>query len=183
MRDLTFSGFLKSYVRSLSLTETNSIYRLAKEATDENPRLREPLLLYAVFTHKTDVLLRATKVPAVYSEYKSFANKFDEKGFEAALQDATSPLPEGYTKIWRSYLSKKNRPQNDNHTKALMRNKIVKLQQAKGVTNYRLYADLGLNPGNFNAWLKYGEPNKVSLATARRTVRYLENPPHTHTRT
>ena len=43
-----------------------------------------------------------------------------------------------------------------------MRNKVVKLQKAQGVSNYRLYADLRLNPGNFNAWLKHGDPNKVS---------------------
>ncbi|NCB52171.1 MAG: hypothetical protein EOM54_09860 [Clostridia bacterium] len=88
-------------------------------------------------------------------------------------------MPEEYKKVWRSYLNKKNRLQNDNHTKDLMRNKVVKLQKAKGVSNYRLYADLGLNPGNFNAWLKYGDPNKVSLDTARRTVKYLENAPQT----
>lgn len=72
-----------------------------------------------------------------------------------------------------------NRLQNDNHSKELMRNKVVKLQNAKGVSNYRLYADLGLNPGNFNAWLKHGNLNKVSLETARRTLKYLENAPQT----
>lgn len=179
MRDLTFAGFLKSYVRSLSMTETNSLYKLAEEAADKNPRLREPLLLYAVFTDKTDVLLRAVKVPALYLDYKNLTNRYDKAGFEAELQDMRSPLPDEYKKVWRSYLSKKNRLQNDNHTKDLMRNKVVKLKKAKGVSNYRLYADLGLNPGNFNAWLKYGAPNKVSLDTARRTVKYLEDAPQT----
>ncbi|NLV50690.1 MAG: transcriptional regulator [Clostridiales bacterium] len=177
MRELTFTGFLKSYVRALSAAETNSLYKLTKEAADENPRLREPLLLYAKFTDNTDVLLRAAKKTALYSEYKNLANRYDKAGFEAALQNASSPLPEEYKKVWRSYLSKKNRLQNDNHTKELMRNKVVKLQKAKGVSNYRLYADLGLNPGNFNTWLKYGDPSKVSLDTARRTVKYLENTP------
>ena len=170
MRDLSFAGFLKSYVRSLSLAETNSLYKLAKEASDENPRLCEPLLLYAVFTDKTDVLLRAAKAHTLYLDYKNLADKYDKASFTAALQDASSPLPEEYKKVWRSYLSKKNRLQNDNHTKELMRNKVVELQKAKGVSNYRLYADLGLNPGNFNAWMKYGDSNKVSLATARQTV-------------
>lgn len=179
MRDLTFAGFLKSYVRSLSTTETNSLYKLADEAADKNPRLREPLLLYAVFTDKTDVLLRAAKVPALYSDYENLTNRYDKTDFETALQDASSPLSEEYKKVWRSYLSKKNRLQNDNHSKELLRNKVVRLQKAKGVSNYRLYADLGLNPGNFNAWLKYGDPNKVSLDIARQTVKYLENPPQT----
>jgi len=177
VRDLSFAGFLKRYVRSLSLTETNSLYKLAKEAADENPRLREPLLLYAVFIDKTDVLLRAVRAHTLYSDYKNLANKYDKASFKTALQDASSPLSEEYKKVWRSYLSRKNRLQNDNHTKELMRNKIVKLQKAKGMSNYRLYADLGLNPGNLNAWMKYGDPNKVSIDTARRALKYLENAP------
>lgn len=179
MRELTFKGFLKSYVRSLSKAKTNSLYKLAKEAADENPRLREPLLLYAKFTDSTDVLLRAAQKTELYSEYKNLANRYDKAGFEAALQNASSPLPDEYKKVWKSYLSKKHQLQNDNHTKDLMRNKVVQLQKAKGVSNYRLYSDLRLNPGNFNAWLKYGDPNKVSLDTARRTVKYLENTPQT----
>jgi len=111
MRELTFTGFLKSYVRALSAAETNSLYKLTKEAADENPRLREPLLLYAKFTDNTDVLLRAAKKTALYSEYKNLANRYDKAGFEAALQNASSPLPEEYKKVWRSYLSKKNRLQ------------------------------------------------------------------------
>ena len=175
MRELTFKGFLKSYVRSLSEAETNSLYKLVKEAADKNPRLREPLFLYAKFTDSTDVLLRASKKTGLYSEYKNLADRYDKAGFEEALQNAASPLPEEYKKVWKSYLSKKNRVQSDNHTKELMRAKVVKLQKAKGVSNYRLYADLNLNPGNFNAWLKYGDPGKVSLDTARRAVKYLEN--------
>jgi len=178
MRHLSFLGFLKRYIRLISLTGTNSLYKLAKEAVEENPRLREPLLLYAKFTNKTDVLLRATKSYALYSEYTNLANTYDKEGFERALQDSSSTLPEEYKKVWRSYLSKKNRLQNDNHTKELIRNKVVKLQAAKGVSNYRLYVNLDLNPGNLNFWLKNGDPNKVSLDTARRTMYYLENIPH-----
>jgi hypothetical protein len=179
MRDLTFAGFLKSYVRSLSLTETNSLYKLAEEAAEKNPRLREPLLLYAFFTDKTDVLLRAVRVPTLHAEYKSLVDRYAKMDLEAVLRDPLSPLSEGYKKVWRSYLSKKNRVKNDNHTKELMRNQAVKLQKAKGVSNYRLYTDLELNPGNFNTWLKHGIPNKVSLATARKTVTYLRNFPQT----
>ena len=177
MRSLTFTGFLKTYVRSLSMSDTNSIYELAQEAAGKNPRLREPLLLYAVFSDKTDVLLRATKAYELYSEYNELTSRYDKAGFEAALQDDSSPLSAEYRKVWRTFISNKNRHQSDNNTKELMRTKVVKLQNIKGVSNYRLYADLRLNPGNFNSWLKYGDPNKVSLNTARRALQYLENVP------
>ena len=80
-----------------------------------------------------------------------------------------------YHKVWRSYQSRKNRGQADEHTKELMRQKVKRLQEKKGVTNYRIYTDLKLNPGNLNAWLKHGDGDKVSLETARKALRYLEN--------
>ena len=55
-----------------------------------------------------------------------------------------------------------------------MRQKVKRLQEKYGVTNYRIYTDLRLNPGNLNAWLKHGDSDKVSLDTARKTLRYVE---------
>ena len=52
MRELTFRGFLTQYVKQLAAEKTNSLYKLAAEAGSNNPRLREPLLLYAVYTQK-----------------------------------------------------------------------------------------------------------------------------------
>ena len=49
MKELTFVGFLSLYVRELSMSGTNSISKLASEAATDNYRLREPLLLYALF--------------------------------------------------------------------------------------------------------------------------------------
>ena len=48
MRELTFKGFLKQYVRELSNGKTNNIYRLVKETSEENPRLYEPLFCMQV---------------------------------------------------------------------------------------------------------------------------------------
>ena len=56
-----------------------------------------------------------------------------------------------------------------------MRQKVKRLQEKKGVTTYRIYTDLELNPGNLNAWLKHGDGAKVSLETARITLRYMES--------
>lgn len=74
-----------------------------------------------------------------------------------------------------SYLSEKNRTVTDNLTKALMWNKISRLQNEKHVTKYILYTDLKLNHGNLNAYLKHGDCSKLSLDTTRKILRYLEN--------
>lgn len=61
----------------------------------------------------------------------------------------------------------KGRGTRDDETKELMCRQILRLQAERGITNYRLYTSLRLNPGNLNAWLKHGDSRKVSLQTAR----------------
>lgn len=174
MRELTFRGFLTQYVRSLSSQDTNSLYKLAKEASETNFRLVEPLLLYALFSNKQNVLLQATKDFMLHRNYSVVLERYTVDEMTRALETQSDELSEDYLKVWRSYLSYKNRGQADDHTKELMRQKVKHLQEKNGVTNYRIYTDLRLNPGNLNAWLKHGDSDKVSLETARRTLRYVE---------
>lgn len=175
MRELTFRGFLTQYVKQLSDEKTNSLYKLAAEASSDNPRLREPLFLYAVYSQKEKVLLQATKEPKLYAEYDRMVSLYTADRMTELFEQASPLLPAEYHKVWRSYQSRKNRGQADEHTKELMRLKVKRLQEKNGVTNYRIYTDLKLNPGNLNAWLKHGDSDKVSLETARRTLRYVEN--------
>ena len=174
MRELTFRGFLTQYVKQLSAEETNSLYKLAAEASSSNPRLREPLFLYAVYTQKEKVLLQATKEPVLRAEYHRLVSLYTADAVTELFEQASPVLPFEYHKVWKSYQSRKNRAQVDDHTKELMRQKVKRLQEKNGVTNYRIYTDLKLNPGNLNAWLKHGDSDKVSLETARRTLRYVE---------
>ena len=174
MRELTFKGFLTQYVKELSYQGTNSLYKLSAEASSGNPRLREPLMLYALVAGKEDVLLMATKDAALHEHYFGLVSRYSAEQITSLLEQASPLLPEEYHKVWRSYLSRKNRLLADNHTKELMRKKVKRLQEKNGVTNYRIYTDLKLNPGNLNAWLKHGDGDKVSLNTARRALHYVE---------
>ena len=171
MRELTFLGFLTEYVRSLSKAGTTSVFALAREAAGDNPRLREPLFLYALACGKKDLLLRAAKRFGLESFYEPSLSVLGKHSIEFILQK--NLLPEGYQKVWRSYLAKKNSHCTDDETKELMRSRILRLQKEHNVTNYRLYTDLKMNPGNLNAWLKHGDGNKISLDRARDVLRYL----------
>lgn len=165
MRELTFPGFLKSYVRELSLTHSTGIRVLTKEAAERNPRLREPLYLYALFTGQIKLLQKSVCRTALAAAYEGLPD--DPTEMEKQLHTEPSRLPEAYGKVWHSYLVYKERGKRDEETKDLMRRQIVRLQAERGVSNYRLYTSLGLNPGNLNAWLKHGDGKKVSLQTAR----------------
>ena len=174
MRELTFKGFLAQYVKQLSKNNTNSLYRLADEASCDNARLKEPLFLFALYSDKQAVLLQATKDQSLFAEYQKMVSLFSADQMTQLLENNASVLPNEYHKVWRSFQSQKNRGQSDDHTKELMRLKVKRLQERCGVSNYRIYTDLNLNPGNVNAWLKHGVADKVSLDTARRTLCYVE---------
>jgi hypothetical protein len=93
---------------------------------------------------------------------------------EQALSSNDPALPAEYIKVFRSYLSVRDRKQGDDHTKALIREHIVRLQQQKGISTYRIYTDLQLNHGNMNTYIKHGDVSKVSLDMARSAMAYME---------
>ena len=92
-----------------------------------------------------------------------------------ALKENDPALSAEYRKVWRSYLAQKNRNKTDAQTKELIRQRILSMQKEKGVSNYRIYKTLGLNPGNINDWLKNGAGEKVSLAVARKAFEFMQN--------
>ena len=175
MQRLTFHGFTKRYVASLSLSGTTAIYQLVNEIVAGNLRLREPLFLYAISNGHLETLLTATKNTELYSAYTDLSRRYSYEQILDALESGSSALPEAYQKVWTSYQSVSDKPERDNRVKALMRVKIVKIQDVKGVTTYRICKELHLNNANVNAWLKNGYPNKVGLDTARAVLEYLEN--------
>lgn len=171
MRKLTFKGFLASYVKELSCAGTVNLRTLAGEAASTNFRLRAPLLLYAVVHGKTALLRKHLMENDCADELLQMLELLDASDVVDLLEQGK--LPEAYLKIWNSFLVRQNRPQNDDALKAAMREKILQLQKAKGCSNYRLYRDLKLNPGNINSWLKNGDSSKVSYQTAQRIITYM----------
>lgn len=169
MRQLTFLGFLKGYVKELSLQNTLCISKLVQECA-RNPRLREPLFLYALESGKIAPLRRALSKDPAETDLLHWCDLYSADALHKALVQEAPLLPENFHKVWRSYCSERDRNQSDNHTKSLMRARILQLQKENAFSNYRLYTELGLNPGNINAWLKHGDARKISLSAARRVL-------------
>ena len=57
--------------------------------------------------------------------------------------------------------------------KEAIRKKVLQMMQDGTCTNYRIYTDLKLNPGNVNSWLKNGDSNKASCRNAERILNYV----------
>ncbi len=175
MRELTFVGFLSRYVRELSMSGTNSISKLAREAAMYNYRLREPLLLYALFSDNSALLRSSIDNEALLEQFDAIFDQYNKAQMIQALKENDPALPAEYRKVWRSYMAQKNRKETDAQTKELIRQRILSMQKEKGVSNYRIYKALGLNPGNVNDWLKNGAGEKVSLTTARKAFEYVQS--------
>ena len=116
MRKLTFEGFLKQYVAELAGVQTASVHKLV-DCMAENPRLKEPLFLYALTFDKVDLLLRYTANSAVAAEYEQLSNRYSLEQMLLLLEKQSPELPEGYLKVWRSYCSVRDAVLADNDTK------------------------------------------------------------------
>lgn len=130
MRKLTFEGFLKQYVAELSGIQTASVHKLA-DCLSENPRLKEPLFLYALAFDKVDLLLHYTVTSAVSAEYEQLSNLYSLAQMLLLLEKQSPELPEGYLKVWRSYCSVRDAILADNDTKELIHRRALELQQKR----------------------------------------------------
>lgn len=173
MRELTFEGFLRCYVQALSMHDTLNIRVLAEEAAKENPRLREPLVLYALLYGKDHLLCRAA-VNTVFGELcAEWSKKYDRASLLEALENG-GELPREFEKVWNSYKARRDRCKFNDEKKELIRNRVLSLCEEGRISRYRIYTDLNMNPGNVNAWLKHGNADKVSLSAAKEILNYVK---------
>jgi hypothetical protein len=195
MRRLTFKGFLPKYIRQLSHHSTINIKKLVHETYTNNPRLRAPLFLYALYHGKQDALLREVKraekeemefmqsrfviplpfPPTLYEEFGDFVNKYTVDTMNEMLSSNSPELKIEYKKVWNSYKCIQNSTNNDRETKEFIRRKVQKILKDKNVSSAYVCKELNLDPGNFSAWISKGNNDRISLTSARKVLEYLDN--------
>lgn len=164
MRELTFKGYLQQQLCELSGCNSKSLYKFAKLA-ENNARLRDALCLYLNYFVEE-------KLKNQLCKRFPYLSKGCEKLHGVSPDRLNDSLSE-YRTIYENYLNQKNAKQNDDKIKALMQKRIIEVQAEKGISNYRIYKALNLNPGNVNAFLKTGDTGKVGLDTVRRMLAYV----------
>lgn len=162
MRELSFKGYLQQQLCELSNYDSKSLYKFAGLAVS-NARLKNTLCLYLNYYVSEKLKKQLCKK---YLYLKEECDRLNG----VAVED--TDLSE-YKTIYENYLNYKNRKINDDKIKLLMQKRIVEVQEEKGITNYRIYKALNLNPGNVNAFLKNGDTGKVGLDTVRRMLAYV----------
>ena len=164
MRELTLKGYLQQQLCELSSCDSKSLYKFARLA-ESNARLRDVLCLF-LNCFVDDKLKKQ-----LCKRFPYLAKGCDR--LHGVLPDQPDDSLSEYKTIYENYLNQKNKKQNEDKVKALMQKRIVEAQKEKGITNYRIYKALNLNPGNVNAFLKNGDTGKVGLDTARRMLKYV----------
>ena len=164
MRELSFKGYLSRQLKELSGCNSVSLYKFSRLAKT-NARLKDALTLYiTLFTSEKLKNQLCKKYPYLDSACKKINGSTPDR-FDDSLS--------GYKTIYENYLNQKNKKANEGMIKALMQKQIVERQAEKGITNYRIYKNLNLNPGNVNAFLRNGDVSKVGLDTARNILSFV----------
>lgn len=164
MRELTFKGYLQQQLCELSDCDSKSLYKFARLA-ENNARLKDVLCLYIRFY--VDEKLRK----CLCKKFTYLSESF-EMLTNSSLENFNDNLSE-YKTIYENYLNQKNIKSNEDKIKGIMQKRIVELKAEKGISNYRIYKALNLNPGNINAFLKYGDVSKVGLNTVRKILSFV----------
>ncbi|MBO4682415.1 MAG: hypothetical protein J5618_00975, partial [Bacilli bacterium] len=143
---------------------TANIHKLA-DASKKNIRIRDCLILYCALSNTQRILNKFTN-----NKYSDVLNKLDEYNF---LSDDFSDFE--FKKIYTSYQHKIKVIEYSDITKEKAHENIIRIMSEKGITNYRVYKDLKLNPGNINDYLTNNNVKKVSLDTVKRIYNYVSS--------
>ncbi|MDR1184544.1 MAG: hypothetical protein LBK67_07085 [Coriobacteriales bacterium] len=173
MSEITLVGWLKSELTRMSGQNTLNICKLATLAKNENPRLYEPLLIYAMETGALDRLLFCIEDEKRKEEYLRVAGLCGDCGIVALTEYEIKSLPWDYRKLLLTWKAVEGKRQRIERSKRLRLERTQKLQKLKAVSNVQIYRTLNLNPGNTNAYLKHGDLSKLSLNNATRIMKYL----------
>jgi hypothetical protein len=173
MRQLTLKGYLDSYVQYLASEDTLALSRLVPHLPSE-PRLAAPLLLWAAVTGHSSRLWTMLDDDALRAELETLAELQSRSGLEDALADEDPRLRPEYSKVWRSFVARRDAHHRDADLKLEVRQRAMVLAQDKGVSRYRMARDLGLNDGNLHAFWVQGNVSKLSLKRTFALLNYLE---------
>lgn len=166
----SFKGFLMRYCAELAGERTSSLRRLCALAGSDAPRVAEPLFLLALEQGQLGYLLKLADGTWMSETYRSLAgHAYRYRSAQRFLEN--EPVPVRYAAVLDAFHVRDDDRRSDRRIVGLLLSKTQSALQASGVTRYRACKDLGLNKGNFYAYLA-GDTDKVSRETAQRIFDY-----------
>jgi hypothetical protein len=173
MSKLTFLGWLKLELMRMSESKTVSIHKLATLAQEDNSRLAEPLLAYAMETNAVFRLISYIEDRQLREECRCVLRICNGKSIASLSGRQADELPWSYRKLLDNWRAAEGKPQRVEQSKRMRLDRSLQLMREKGISNAQIYHNLDLNPGNTNAYLKHRDTSKLSLDNATRIMKYL----------
>lgn len=169
----TFKGFLSQYAKELTGKNTTSIKQLFLAMQSEAPRASEVILIYALSCSRENYLLKQANNTKYKDKYIKFIAAYKES--RESLEDYLNNLPENnrYKKVWNAWESKNTCLYRDREMLYGVKDAISDMLEQLGIKRSQAYKLLGLNKGNFYAFLK-GDTSKLSRKTAIEAYKKLE---------
>lgn len=170
MRQLTFKGYLYSQLQYQSGVETTSLYKMC-EMSEKNARLKDVVsLCLMLYTQSSLREKLCNKYKYIDSACYMLYGLTDDNIADFLNTEKLS----SYKKVYDNYLYMINRKTYEDYLKSVMLEKILEIKSQKGISNYSIYKNLSLNPGNINALLKNNDITKVSIDTAKRILEFVK---------
>lgn len=158
-------AFLLAYCKSLTGLETTSLKKLFRATAEGCPRAAEPVLLLALEEGRAEFLLRQARGTCYEARFRAFVEAYESS--ELSLDSFLSTLPAGnrFAKAHAAWTSESTRRERDLRTLQNVRARMEELLEEAGLSRAEACRLLGLNKGNFYAFMK-GDLTKLGRATA-----------------
>ena len=169
MREWTLKGYLMAQLQALSEYNGVSLYAFSAMAKT-NARLKDVLCMYLTLYVDEPLKTRLVKKYAYLSALCQSLDGLTEDTIVAFLADDQLSA---YRTVYDNFCYQRDRQEKEDALKRMMYEKIAERKREKNMSNYRIYSQLHLNPGNINAFLKNGDVSKVSLHTTRQILAYV----------
>lgn len=161
--------------------ERFNVKTLAAEGMPANLRIREPLHIYAVVSHREDDV-RAALTEREKAAFDDFLKHYGDLNFEVVAIEESWPddMPREYWKHLKSFSCEWHRPEHERKVKNMFRACVKRELIAKSpvVSIKDGFAACGLKPSNGYAFLA-GNDDAVSYKKAAALARWSREKPKT----
>lgn len=159
---LKFESYINSYVLALSELNTVSIRKNEAQLIN-NEYFKKIFFVYLLLFDKKDSFIRLCKNNELKEYYENlFTHYSDKKDFLCKLK-ANHPYTEEFNQLFISYLRYSNQRYTNLEQKLNIIENVNELRKTVKLSDYNIYKNLNINPGNFHAVFHLGVYKKMSL--------------------
>lgn len=159
---LKFKSYINSYVLALSERNTVSIRKNEAQLLN-NEYFKKIYFIYLLLFDKKDSLMRLCKCDELKEYYEGLFTRYPDKEDFMRKLKANHPYTEEFNQLFISYRRYSNQRHTNLEQKLNIIENVNELRKTVKLSDYNIYKNLNINPGNFHAVFHLGIYRKMSL--------------------